>query len=76
MNHQNDTDLRELLKQSVPPVRDVELRRDLWPHMLGKLADQPDPVIRVPWFDWALAALAGVALLFFPGIIPALFYHL
>ena len=30
---------------------------------------------RVPWFDWALAALAAAALLIFPGIIPALLYH-
>lgn len=73
MNHENDNDLRELLKQSIPPAANTELRRDLWPQMLDGLARQP---VRVPWFDWVLAALAGAALLFFPGIIPALFYHL
>jgi hypothetical protein len=73
MNHQNDDDLRDLLKQSIPPAADPELRRDLWPQMLEKLSRQP---IRVPWFDWALAALAGAALIFFPGVIPALLYHL
>jgi hypothetical protein len=73
MNHENDNDLRELLKQSIPPAPNAELRRDLWPHMLEKLGRQP---VRVPWFDWVLAALACVALIFFPGIIPALFYHL
>ena len=73
MNHENDNDLRELLKQSIPPAPNTELRRDLWPHMLEKLDRQP---VRVPWFDWALAALACAALIFFPGIIPALFYHL
>ena len=73
MNHENDNDLRELLKQSIPPAPNTELRRDLWPHMLEKLGGQP---VRVPWFDWALAGLAGAALIFFPGIIPALLYHL
>jgi hypothetical protein len=74
MNQQDDTELRELLKQSIAPVKDAELRRDLWPQMLQRL-EQQQP-IRVPWFDWALAAVAGAALLFFPGVIPALLYHL
>ena len=74
MNQQDDTELRELLKQSIAPVKDAELRRDLWPQMLKRL-EQQQP-IRVPWFDWALAAVAGAALFFFPGVIPALLYHL
>jgi hypothetical protein len=74
MNQQDDTELRELLKQSIAPIKDAELRRDLWPQMLQRL-EQQQP-IRVPWFDWALAAVAGAALLFFPGVIPALLYHL
>jgi len=36
-------------------------------------ATQP---VRIPWFDWVLAALASAALIFFPGAIPALLYHL
>lgn len=76
MNHQSDNDLRELLKHSIPPAENTELRRDLWPQMLRKLDEHPAPVKKVPWFDWALAACAAAALLFFPGIIPALFYHL
>jgi hypothetical protein len=32
--------------------------------------------VRVPWFDWALLATAGVAAIFFPALIPALLYHL
>jgi hypothetical protein len=66
-------DAKELVTRAVAPIRDAELRRDLWPQMLEKLRRQP---VSIPWFDWALAALAGAALLFFPGIIPALFYHL
>ena len=76
----NDDELDEktkrLLRLSIAPVKDPELRRDLWPQMLRKLEEHPAPVLRVPWFDWALAAVACAALLFFPGVIPALFYHL
>ncbi|MGB2592872.1 MAG: hypothetical protein WBG02_11735 [Candidatus Acidiferrum sp.] len=72
MNHQNDRDLRELLKRIMPPAN-TELPRDLWPSMLERLGRQP---VRVPWFDWLLAACAGAIMIFFPGIIPALFYHL
>ena len=75
-NEKNEQAMRDLLKQAVPPVRDTELRRDLWPKMLRKLEEHPAPVFAVPWFDWALAALLGAALVFFPGSIPALLYHL
>jgi hypothetical protein len=30
----------------------------------------------MPWFDWALLGIAAAALLFFPAVLPALFYHL
>ena len=73
MNEQNDKELKELLKQSIAPLTDTELRRDLWPEMLQKLSQQP---VRVPWFDWALAAILSAVLLVFPGVIPALLYHL
>jgi hypothetical protein len=72
-NDEITKEMKELLKQTIAPVNDSELRRDLWPQMLEKLGRQP---VRVHWFDWVLAALASAALLFFPGIIPALFYHL
>ena len=74
LDGQDDKEFRELLKQAVAPVRDAELRRDLWPEMLKRL-DQERPM-HVPWFDWALAALLSATLLFFPGVIPALLYHL
>jgi hypothetical protein len=75
-NEKNSNEMKELLKQAVAPVQDTELRRDLWPQMLRKLDEQPLPIHSIAWFDWALASLAGAALLFFPGVIPALFYHL
>lgn len=73
MNEQNDKEIRDLLKRSVAPITDTELRRDLWPDMLKKLSQQP---VRVPWFDWALAAILSALLFVFPGAIPALLYHL
>jgi hypothetical protein len=75
-NDEISKEMKDLLKQAVAPVQDDELRRDLWPQMLRKLDDHPLPIHSVTWFDWALASLAAAALLFFPGIIPALFYHL
>jgi hypothetical protein len=74
MNENDHKDLRDLLKQNIAPVKDTELGRDLWPHMLRRLDQQPP--VRVPWFDWALAAVAAAALVLFPGIIPVLLYHL
>jgi hypothetical protein len=73
MNEQNEEKIKELLKYSIAPVADIELRRDLWPEMLKKLSQQP---ASVPWFDWALAAILSALLIVFPGAIPALLYHL
>lgn len=75
-NEENNRELKELLKRAMPPVQDAGLRRDLWPQMLRKLEQQPSPSATVPWFDWALAAILGAVLVFFPGSIPALLYHL
>ena len=72
----NDRELKELgerLRRNLPPVRQPELARDLWPDYLRKISANR---ARIPWFDWALAALATAALIFFPGVIPALLYHL
>lgn len=72
----NDRDLKEFgekLRRAMPPPQRAELKRDLWPDFLQKMHE---PRIRVSWFDWALAALAAGALIFFPGVIPALLFHL
>ena len=66
-------DLRETLRGAIPALQQPELRRDLWPDMLRRLEQSP---VRVPWFDWALLAFTGVALIFFPALIPALLYQL
>ena len=72
----NSKEIEALLKAAIAPVRDPELRHDLWPQMLRKLDEQPSPVVNVPWFDWALAAILSAVLFLFPGAIPALLYHL
>jgi hypothetical protein len=72
-NEENNREIKALLKAAIAPVKDPELRRDLWPQMLRKLDEQPS---RVPWFDWALAAILGAVLFLFPAAIPALLYHL
>jgi hypothetical protein len=75
-NGQIDDDVKELLKRAVSPIHDLELRRDLWPQMLRKLDEQPSPRRAIAWLDWALVAIVSAVLIFFPGSIPALLYHL
>lgn len=71
-----DKEVKELLKQAIAPTKDTELRRDLWPQMLARIGEQPEPLYKVPWFDWALAVILSAVLIFFPGSIPVLLYHL
>jgi hypothetical protein len=81
---------KRFLRQAIPPVPPHQLDppADLWPQLRARLESQlPSDraaitagaslraPIRVPWFDWALAALAAVTLFFFPRVIPALLYH-
>jgi hypothetical protein len=73
MNRHEIDDIKNLLKDSLRPIAGLQLQRDLWPAMLRRL-DQP--AFHVPWWDWTLLAAATALLLFFPGMIPALLYHL
>jgi hypothetical protein len=82
-------EIKHLLRQAMPPVlpHELEPHIDLWPQLRARIESQHNtvhaatnvhresPGIRIAWFDWALAALAAAALIFFPGIIPALLYH-
>jgi len=65
--------MRKLLKSALPALSDTEPHRDLWPQMLRRLEQAP---VRVPWWDWALLAGAIVAICAFPGVLPALLFHL
>ena len=73
MSEANNEKMRELLRRAILPVADRELKRDLWPQMLRRLAEQP---AQVPWFDWALLAVLAIWLFFSPEAIPILLYHL
>ena len=72
--------VERLLKQALPPIGDhSESTNDLWPAMVRRLrAEAPaEPArVRVPWFDWALAAGLVALLAFFPAWIPVLLYYL
>ena len=69
----DDKELRSLLKREFPALQNAEPQRDLWPQMLRRFDAQP---LRIPWFDWVLAAAVAVMILLFPNAIPALLYQL
>ena len=72
MTDHDQYEIREALKQSLPPV-DATLLPDLWPLVLKKLNARPT---RVPWYDWALVAFSVSAVLAFPQLILVFVYHL
>ncbi len=74
MSMPHETDIRELLKQAIPPSNEV-LQRDLWPQMLRRLGDKPLQRA-VPWFDWVLAGSFVILICAYPEFIPLLLYHL
>ncbi len=65
--------LKNLLKDSLPPAPAAEPQRDLWPEVLHRLDRRK---FHMPWWDWALLAAVAVLLCVFPGALPALLYHL
>jgi hypothetical protein len=72
MNERDDA-LKELLKRAAGGPADRELKRDLWPEMLRRLERPP---VRVPWWDWVLAAALLLCLLLFPETILTVLYLL
>jgi len=77
MNPQDPTQeleaIRKLLKEALLSLASSEPPRDLWPQLLRRLEQAP---VRVPWWDWALLAGAILAICAFPGVLPALLFHL
>jgi len=71
--NERDEAVRELLKRAMGGPADREFKRDLWPEMLRRIER---PRVRVPWWDWALAAALLLYLLLFPETIPAVLYQL
>jgi hypothetical protein len=72
MNERDVDEVGRILRRAMAPA-ETGLRHDLWPRMLRRLEEQP---AAVPWLDWALVALLGAWVLFFPEAIPVLLYHL
>jgi hypothetical protein len=73
MNTLDENRMKQLLKQALPPVADVEPEHDLWPAMLHRLnARPPSP----PWFDWVLAGALAIFVMVFPVSIPLFLYYL
>jgi type VI protein secretion system component VasF len=68
-----DEKLREMVRHALGPVAETELKRDLWPRMRERMERRE---VRVPWWDWALAAAVLLCLALFPGAIPAVLYQL
>ena len=72
MMDDNDREILDALKQSLPPVN-PELARDLWPDVLRRLDTHS---LRVPWYDWVLIAMCASVFLIFPRLIFVFAYHL
>ena len=67
-----EQEIRAALKSAFP-VTDTELRRDLWPLLLQRLDARP---IKVPWYDWALAATVFLSVFVFPKLVLFFAYQL
>ena len=65
--------MNELLKSALPPVKDGELKHDLWPSMRQRIDAR---TLRVPMWDWALIAAVLASIAIFPQAALALLYHL
>ena len=77
---QGTESIAALLRRAMAPVGDdAGEARDLWPEMVRRLRAETaaEPArLRVPWFDWALAAGLIALLALFPAWIPVLLYYL
>ena len=75
MNH-DDRELdfiRKQLRPAFPASNDPELKVDLWPRMLRRLAESP---VTFGWFESILVGLVALTLAIFPELLPAMLYHL
>ena len=65
--------MNDLLKSALPPVKDLELKHDLWPAMRRRIDER---TFRVPIWDWALIAAVLACVAIYPQAALALLYHL
>jgi len=73
MKQSDDQRIRDLLKRTFPPLGDVEPGRELWPQLRRRMEG---PVLRVPWFDWAVVALLPAWCVAFPKAVLFLVYQM
>lgn len=71
--NESDERVHDLVRRAMGPAAGSGPERDLWPRMRERLSE---PELRVPWWDWALAAAIVVCLLLFPAAIPSVLYQL
>ena len=65
--------IRKQLMSALPSMSGEELKVDLWPRMLRRLEEPP---VIFGWFEAFLLGLVAVTFVFFPGLLPAMLYHL
>jgi hypothetical protein len=74
MNPHDEEQMKQLLKQTLPPMGDdAAAGRDLWPGLARRLQARP---AAPPWFDWALAGALVLFVAVFPASIPVFLYYL
>lgn len=74
MNDLKKEQFSKFLKEAFLSESEHELARDLWPKMHRRLLDGPS--LRVPWFDWVLAAVTVAICFLIPEIFAGLLFHL
>lgn len=72
--------VEQRLREALPPIGEGPgVAHDLWPEMVRRMHAEAavEPArVRVPWFDWALAAGLVALVALFPASIPVLLYYL
>jgi hypothetical protein len=77
MNADERDRLKKLLQEALPPTKNDESERDLWPALLRRLdVETAAPNFNWAWFDGALAAALVGAVALFPAAIPVALYYL
>jgi hypothetical protein len=61
------------LQAALPPWRDENPQRDLWPEMLRRMQQPP---LTFGWFEAALVGAVVVSVAAFPELLPVMLFHL
>ena len=76
--YNDESEIRDLLREALPPLGANEPGRDLWPEMLRRIGSETArrPSMRLAWWEWALVGLIPLWLAVFPHAILALLIQL